>query len=160
MRIFQPFLAFRGTGGAPVLRSEPVARVYLERRDLPLDLLRLLDVSTAAAECTPPLDVIETETAIELLLDLPGVSASNIEIVFAQNVLLVTGTKLPAACEDREAGFHIAERAFGRFARAVNLEGAYDTARAAASLRDGELRVVLPRLDERRGAPIRIPVRV
>ena len=157
MRLFRPV---RGARRDPVLRSESVARVYLERRDLPLDLLRLLDSSTSAAECTPPLDVIETEAAIELLLDLPGVSATNVEIVFAQNVLLITGTKHPAACEDREAGFHIAERAFGRFARAVSLEGAYDTARAAASLRDGELRVVLPRLDERRGAPIRIPVRV
>jgi len=142
-----------------VLRFEVVARVYLERRDLPLNLLRLLDASTTAAECTPPLDVVETENAIELLLDVPGVSAAHVDIVFAQNVLLLTGTKLPAACEDREAGFHIAERAFGRFARAVRLEGAYDTARATATLCDGELRVVLPRLEERRGAPIRIPVR-
>src|SRR6202008_1280700 len=113
------FWAFRGPPGrrtGPGVRSELVARVYLERRDLPLDLLRLLDVSTAAAECTPPLDVIETETAIELLLDLPGVPATNVEIVFAQNVLLITGTKFPAACDDREAAFHIAERAFGRFA--------------------------------------------
>ena len=47
----------------------------------------------------------------------------------------------------------------GGFARAISLEGAYDTTRATAGLRDGELRVVLPRLEERRGVPIRIPVR-
>jgi HSP20 family protein len=136
-----------------------VARVYVERRELPVDLVRFLDARAAAAECTPPMDVVESDAAIELLLDLPGVAAASVEIVFAQNVLLVTGTKLPAACEHGEAGFHIAERAFGRFARAVSLDGAYDTAHATATLRDGELRVVLPRLDERRGAPIRIPVR-
>jgi len=136
-----------------------VARVYLERRELPVDLIRLLDSTTTAAECTPPLDVIETDAAIELLLDLPGVPLASVEIVFAQNVLLVTGTKQPARGQHREARFHIAERSFGRFARAVSLEGAYDTARATATLRDGELRIVLPRLDERRGAPIRIPVR-
>jgi HSP20 family protein len=136
-----------------------VTRVYLERRELPVDLIRFLDARAAAAECTPPLDVVETDRGIELLLDLPGVAAADLEIVFAQNVLLVTGTKLPPVCEDQEAGFHVAERAFGRFARAVSLDGAYDTARAMASLRDGELRVVLPRLDERRGVPIRIPVR-
>jgi HSP20 family protein len=136
-----------------------VARVYLERRELPVDLVRLLDASSAAAECTPPLDVVETEAAIELHLDLPGVSAATLEIIFAQNVLLVTGLKLPPVCQDREAEFHVAERSFGRFARAVSLEGSYDTAGATAILRDGELRVVLPRLEERRGAPIRIPVR-
>ena len=137
-----------------------MARVYLERRELPADLIRLLETSTtAAAECTPPLDLVETDAAIELLLDLPGMAPSDIEIVFAQNVLLVTGTKMPAVCEDRDAGFHIAERAFGRFARAVSLEGAYDLSRASATLRDGELRVVLPRLDERRQGQIRIPIR-
>jgi HSP20 family protein len=134
-------------------------RVYVERRELPGDLLRLLETRSAAAECTPPLDVVETESSIELLLDVPGVQVGEIEIVFAQNVVLITGTKAATLCEDREAGFHIAERAFGRFARAVSLEGAYDTARASATLRDGELRVVLPRLDDRRSRQIRIPIR-
>jgi HSP20 family protein len=135
-----------------------VARVYLERRELPLDLVRFLDARAAAAECTPPLDVLETDGTLELMLDLPGVARADLEIVFAHNVLLITGTKLPAVCEDKEAGFHIAERSFGRFARAVSVDGAFDPARATATLRDGELRVVLPRLDDRRGAPIRIPV--
>jgi HSP20 family protein len=134
-------------------------RVYVERRELPSDLLRLLETGTAAAEYTPPLDVVETESAIELLLDVPGVQAADIEIVFAQNVILITGTKRATFCEDREAGFHMAERAFGRFARAVSLEGAYDTAHASATLRDGELRVVFPRLDDRRSRQIRIPIR-
>src|SRR5262249_54921858 len=119
-------------------------RVYLERRELPGVLLRLLETRSAAAECTPPLDVVETESAIELLPAGPGVRGEEIEIVSAQNVVLIRGTKAATLCEDREAGFHIAERAFGRFARAVSLEGAYDTARVSAVLRDGELRVVLP----------------
>src|SRR5262245_23711282 len=134
-------------------------RVYVERRELPGDLLRLLETRTAAAECTPPLDVVETDSAIEFLLDVPGVQPDDIEVVFAQNVILITGTKRATLCEDREAGFHMAERAFGRFARAVSLEGAYDTASASATLRDGELRVILPRLDDRRSRQIRIPIR-
>ena len=112
-----------------------------------------------AAECTPPLDVVETGAGIEILIDVPGVPASAIEIVFADNVLLVAGEKLPALCEHADAGFHMAERAFGRFARAIRVEGAYDAGRAAASLSQGELRIVLPRIEERRGARIRIPVR-
>jgi HSP20 family protein len=136
-----------------------VARVYVERRDLPGDLIRLLETTTAAAECTPPLDLVETDAEIEVLLDLPGVTSADVEIVFAQNVLLITGMKGPAVCEDRDAAFHIAERAFGRFVRAISLEGAYDVGRAAATLRDGELRIVLPRLDDRRQAQVRIPIR-
>ena len=112
-----------------------------------------------AAECSPPLDVVETGNTLEILVDLPGVSASSLEIVFADNVLLIAGEKLPAACEHADAGFHMAERAFGRFARAIELEGAFDAGRAAATLTHGELRIVLPRIEERRGARMRIPVR-
>jgi len=136
-----------------------VARVYVERRDLPAHLIQLLEQTRAAAECTPPMDVLETPAGLEVRLDVPGVSAAQIEIVFADSVLLITGQKLPAACEHADAGFHMAERAFGRFARAIAVEGAFDAGRAAATLAAGELRVVLPRIDERRGAHIRIPIR-
>jgi len=105
------------------------------------------------------MDVLETPAGLEVRLDVPGVSAAQIEIVFADSVLLITGQKLPAACEHADAGFHMAERAFGRFARAIAVEGAFDAGRAAATLAAGELRVVLPRIDERRGAHIRIPIR-
>ena len=108
-----------------------MARVYVERRELPAQLLRLLDARPVAAECTPPLDVIETDAAIEAILDIPGVPHDSVEIVFSGNVLLVTGQKLPAACEHRDAAFHIAERSFGRFARAIGVDGAFDAGRAA-----------------------------
>jgi len=112
-----------------------------------------------AAECSPPLDVVETTKGLEICVDLPGVAASSVEIVFSENVLIVAGEKLPAACEHMDAGFHIAERAFGRFARAVEVEGAFDAGRAAATLTHGQLRIVLPRIEERRGTRVRIPVR-
>lgn len=135
-----------------------MARVYVERRELPAELLRLLDASPAAAECTPPLDIIESGDAVEAILDVPGVPRASIEIVFSGNVLLIAGQKLPAGCEHGDAAFHIAERSFGRFARAISVEGAFDAGRATATLTDGELRVVLPRLTERRGAQVRIAI--
>ena len=135
-----------------------MARVYVERRDLPDDLRRLLELGAAAVECTPPLDVLETDAAVQILLDLPGVDPTQIDIVFSSNVVLISGEKAPAAPGHSDAAFHIAERSFGRFARAIGLEGAFDAGKASATLRDGELRVVLPRVDERRGARIQIPI--
>ena len=134
--------------------------MYVERRELPAELLRLLDSGPAAAECTPPLDIIETDDGVEAILDLPGVPRESIEIVFSRNVLLVTGQKLPAVCEHRDAAFHIAERSFGRFARAISVDGAFDTGRATATLANGQLHLVLPRLAERRGREIRIPIQI
>jgi HSP20 family protein len=135
-----------------------MARVYIERRELPDDLRRLLEAGASAVEFTPPIDVIETETSIQIVLDLPGVRAAQIDVVFSQNVLLLSGEKTPVACDHADTAFHIAERAFGRFARAIELDGAVDAGKAVATLNDGELRVTLPRLQERRGTKIRIPV--
>ena len=136
-----------------------MARVYVERRELPAHLIRLLEETRVAAECTPPMDVVETGAGLEIRIDVPGVATTEIEIVFADSVLLVTGRKLPATCEHADAGFHMAERTFGRFARAIQVEGAFDAGRAAATLVTGELRVLLPRIEERRGGHIRVPIR-
>jgi HSP20 family protein len=135
-----------------------MARVFVDRRELPEDLQALLEAGLAP-ECTPPLDILETATGIEILMDAPGIAPDEIEIVFARNVLLITGRKLPRAFEDGNAAFHVAERAFGRFGRAITLDGAFDTTAATATLAAGELRLVVPRQPERRGVPIHIPVR-
>jgi HSP20 family protein len=113
----------------------------------------------AAGECAPPMDVLETAEAVEILLDLPGVAASSLRLVFSQGTMIVAGRKLPAACAHREAAFHLAERSFGRFVRAIRLSGACDAGRASATLTDGILRLVLPRIEERRGREIRVDIR-
>src|SRR4051794_2794740 len=107
-----------------------MARVYVERRELPDDLRRLLETGAAAAEYTPPIDVIESDTSLQILLDLPGVLPSQIDVVFSRNVLLISGDKTPVLSEREDAAFHIAERAFGRFARAIGVEGAFDAGKA------------------------------
>ncbi len=144
-----------------------MARIFLERRDLDDELQRLFDrlntpgdTAGAPADCTIPLDVVETTTGIEIVMDVAGVPAASVQVVLARSTLLVMGRKDPPPCaHQREAAFHVAERTFGRFARGVRLNGAFDAGRADATLRAGELRVTLPRIEERRGRERRIPVR-
>jgi len=144
-----------------------VARIYVERAEFPPEIRALLDYiwdggaahASTPAECTPCVDVSETDSALEVVADLPGVPASSLQIVFSRNVLILAGEKVPVAGEASEAAFHLAERTFGRFARALRIEGAYDAGRAVATLTSGELRIVLPRIDERRGDQIHIPIR-
>ncbi len=142
-----------------------MARIFVERREMGDDLRRMLNLldedasaGGAAGECTPPCDVVETADGIELVMDLPGVSGESVKIIFARNTLVVAGQKLPATCGHRNAAFHLAERTFGRFVRAVRLTGAFDAGTARARLTAGELRVTLPRITERRGAEITIAV--
>jgi HSP20 family protein len=110
-----------------------------------------------SGECHPPLDVFETDRLVEVTVDVSGVPADGMRILFRAGVLLIAGEKAPAAAGPDQT-FHLVEREFGRFARAVRLTGAFDVPNARAMLRDGELTIVLPKLDDRRGRGHRIPI--
>ena len=140
-------------------------RIYLERRDLGDELRRLFDrldgesrAAGGTGECTPPLDVIDSPGSVEIVMDLPGVKADAVQIVLSRATILIAGTKMAAGCAHKDAAFHLAERTFGRFARVVRLAGAFDAGRARATLTAGELRIEMPRIEERRGRQIRIPI--
>ena len=105
------------------------------------------------------MDIIETTSAIEVIVDLPGVAADALRITFARGALVIAGEKVPGTCPHGDAAaFHLAERSFGQFARVIRLTGAYDAGAARARLASGVLHVVLPRVEERRGREIPIPV--
>ena len=87
----------------------------------------------------------------------PASPPDSIRIAIRRNTLLIVGAKTTPA-PDADARYHLAERSQGRFARAVRLTGSVDTGRARASTAAGELRIVLPRLDDRRGRMVMIPV--
>lgn len=110
-------------------------------------------------EFVPPLDVIETENEVEVLLDLPGIRASQVRVLIKRDAVIVAGVKVPSDASVRAAAsFHLVERSFGRFARAVQLSGAFDTGRAEASLHQGQLRIAIPKIADRRGREILVPV--
>jgi HSP20 family protein len=110
-----------------------------------------------SGECHPILDVYETDEALEIIMDVSGVSAEAIRILFRAGVVVIAGEKAPAVTSPAQT-FHLVEREFGRFARAVRVNGAFDIARAHATLRDGELIVELPKMTDRRGSAHRVPV--
>ena len=125
-------------------------------------LLRDLDHThgqgASVGECRPPMDVYETGDAIEVALDVPGVAPEDLRVVVRENAVIVVGEKAAGPCAARDARFHLAERTFGRFARALRLLSPVDATRARAELTSGRLRVIVPRIDDRRGRDI--PVKV
>ena len=128
-------------------------------RELFDDLTRSLgsDPHAYPGQCRPLVDVFETDAAVELVVDACGVPFEALRVLFKNGVVIVAGEKAPVPTVP-EAAYHLVERDFGRFARAVRLTGAFDLARARATLRSGELTVVLPKLLERRGRAHRVPV--
>jgi HSP20 family protein len=108
-------------------------------------------------ECSPAVDVFETDETIEITADMPGVAPDGLRIVAKGQTILIAGIKIPRRSRG-DSSFHLVERGYGRFARAVRLAAACDSSRARASIVDGELRLSLPKIAERRDAAIRIPI--
>jgi HSP20 family protein len=137
-----------------------------ESRELTEDIRELFDDLAASlkhdqraysGECHPTLDVLETDEAIEVIVDVCGIPPDALRVLYRDGVLIVAGEKAPVPATDDQT-FHLVEREFGRFARAVRLTGAFDVQQARAAVADGELTVVLPKLVDRRGQGHRIAV--
>lgn len=109
-------------------------------------------------ECRPPVDVYESGDTIEVAIDIPGVGPDDVRVVVRENAVIIAGEKLAGSGAASDARFHLAERSFGRFARAIRLLTPVDASRASAELSAGRLRVIVPRIDNRRGRDI--PVKV
>ena len=125
--------------------ADDVGRVFRE-----LDETGGRSRSAALGQCTPPLDVLETDETVELVVDLPGVAADAVRVLLKGGVVVVAGEKLPLP-PGGGGDYHLLERGSGRFARAVRISTPFDGSRVRAGLADGELRVVLPKIHERRG---------
>ena len=127
-------------------------------RRLLRDLDRTHGPGASVGECRPPIDVYETSEAIEVAIDLPGVGPDDLRVAIRDNSVVVVGEKPAGSCAAKNARFHLAERTFGRFARALRLLTPVDASRARAELSGGRLRIIVPRIDDRRGREI--PVKV
>ena len=108
-------------------------------------------------EFAPALDIFDSDTTVEVVVDLPGVSPASVRLVARGQALLLAGEKAPRRVRG-DSSFHLVERGYGRFARAVRLTSPCDVSRATATLRQGELRISIPKIVERRGRSIRIAV--
>lgn len=130
--------------------AEEVRRVFLE-------LGRTFGLESLAGECTPSLDVYETDHSVEIAVDLPGVDPNAVRVIINRGTVLIVGEK-PARRAQGDSSFHLVERGFGRFARSVRLACACDGSQARALLTHGELRVSVPKIADRRGHSIQVPV--
>ncbi len=93
---------------------------------------------------TPSMDVKETEKAIEVATELPGVDQKDVTVTYAEGVLTIKGEK-KAEKEEMESGYHLSERSYGSFMRSLHID---DVAadKIEASFNNGVLKVVLPKV--------------
>ncbi len=94
----------------------------------------------------PRVDLIDSDNAITLIADMPGVDEQSAEVTLDQNVLTIRGKVNP----QRREGYSVTRKEFdvGHFERAFTLSEKIDRGNIDATVRNGVLTVHLPKATE------------
>ncbi len=95
-----------------------------------------------STEIVPRTNVSETDKAIEITAELPGLEEKDVEINFADDVLTIRGERKEEK-EDKNKNYHVLERRYGAFARSIALPPGTDPNKIKANIDKGVLKVTV-----------------
>ena len=95
-------------------------------------------------EFAPAVDVKETDEAVVVKAEVPGIDAQDINISVTGDVLTIKGEK-KSEREEKEENYHLVERSYGSFSRSMALPTAVDLDKIEAKYDKGVLTVTCPK---------------
>jgi HSP20 family protein len=102
----------------------------------------------------PITDIFETDQALSLVVEMPGVDKSKVDISVEDGVLTIEGQLDFSKYEGMQPLY--TEYNIGHYRRSFSLSNKVDQARISAEMRDGVLTLMLPKAEEAK--PRRIAV--
>ncbi len=103
----------------------------------------------------PSLDLTESEGAVEVRVDLPGIKPEEIDVKVSDNLLTVSGTRKEEK-EEKGKTYHHVERYQGTFSRTVALPCCVDEGKVDAQYKDGVLTVKMPKTEAAKCRKIKV----
>lgn len=103
-------------------------------------------------------DVVETDKAVEVSIELPGMEMKDIEVAVSDDMLTIKGEKKIERQEEKK-GYYLSERSYGAIYRTIPLPPGVDGEKAEASFRNGVLTIKLPQTPEAQAKVKRIEVK-
>jgi HSP20 family protein len=131
-------------------RNEPSARLWDPFRILMSDVFgpeMLGGGMTSERSFAPDIEVKETKQEFAFCADLPGVREDDVDIRVDGNRLTISG-KREEEKRDEEDRYYAYERSFGSFSRSFVMPDSADMDKIQADLKDGVLRVEVPKKAE------------
>ena len=108
-------------------------------------------------EWRPAMDVAETDNAVLVKTELPGLDAKDVEISLSGDVLTIKGEKKEEK-EEKTKSFHRVERHYGSFERAIRLPASVKADKVEATFKNGVLTIELPKTEESKAKSVKIKV--
>ncbi|MFQ5701610.1 MAG: Hsp20/alpha crystallin family protein [Acidobacteriota bacterium] len=138
-----------------------IARIQSEMNKLFNVLLELRDESSEGGvdAWIPSVDVCEDERGLILRAEVPGVPSGSLKVTAVSGALVISGERARNRPPEN-VKFHCMERTYGKFRRVIPLGLPINSRGATAHLHDGVLEVCFPKVPNRRGEEVVIPVKV
>ena len=92
----------------------------------------------------PAVDIFDTENAILIKAELPGIKKDDVSVDVKNNVLTIKGAR-SFDKEIKEENYYRKERSFGKFQRSFTLPEAIDPAAIKANFKNGVLEIKVPK---------------
>jgi HSP20 family protein len=103
------------------------------------------------------LDVSETDEALVMEASLPGIRPEDVDISIVGRTLTIKGEVKHEEEKEEKGKYHYRERHYSSYQRAITLPAEVNADAAEALLENGELKLMLPKLEETK--PKRIEVK-
>ncbi len=113
------------------------------------------DPSATTQAWAPALDISERKDAYVLTVELPGVRAEDVEIMFEDGLLTIQGERHPAGDPAAEKVYR-AERRYGAFRRLITLPRHVQADAIEATTNDGVLQILVPKAPEMHAKHIQV----
>ena len=131
-------------------------------RQIKAELDRMLDGPARLTELegAPRADIVQSDSHVCLLMEVPGVSAEDLEVTVVGNLVTVVGERRRPRAPAGRARFLLVERQWGRFERIIELPpAAINPRKAEATLASGLLRVEFPLTTDTRNRKYQLTIR-
>ncbi|MDX8406986.1 MAG: Hsp20/alpha crystallin family protein [Mariprofundaceae bacterium] len=131
-----------------------------ELENMNRQLSRMLDdgrgeLSTESGLWAPSVDIRETNDALLIQAELPGIEKKDIHLEVKDGVLSISGERRYEK-DVTEENAHRIERSYGRFSRSFRLPPNIDANKVEASMNNGVLEISLPKCESARPKSITI----
>lgn len=106
----------------------------------------------------PPVEMEETDTAIRLTLEVPGMEVKDLNVEVTEASVLVKGER-KSESRMEEKGMVRSEFHYGRFERRIPLPAQIQTDQVQAECKNGMLTLTLPKIESEQRKAVKVNIR-
>ena len=130
-----------------VIRYNP----WAEMSALQNQLNRVFEDIQTPAFRTPAAELTETEDALHLRLELPGMSREDVDIEVTADAVKVVAERKTEHKEDTRTEFY-----YGKYQRVIPLKARIQNTNVTAEYKDGILNLTLPKAEEEKNKVVKV----